>query len=218
MSIAARFSFIPLGMLLGALALMAAPDLFVAPARATTLAPLSLEQLVDGSDLIIRGTVTDVWTSSDRMGLTTHATVQVEKTLKGTSASEVEIMTPGGAIDGSVSSVEGAPRYGVGERVLVLLNTRADGTYLNAGLGMGKYTIKQNPSDASDMVVQFSVGFDRAWDYRFIPNPAVASRISLDSLETRLSSRVALGWDGNPIPGISLEHLREINHLQTGVR
>ena len=218
MSLAARLSSIPLGILLGASALLASPALLVSTAQATTIAPLSLEQMVDGSDLIVRGTVTDVWTSSDMMGLSTHVMVQVEKTLKGTSATEVEVFVPGGEIDGTISFVDGAPRYGVGERVLLLLDARKDGTYLNVALAGGKYDIKQNPADGSDMVVQFFVPYDRKWDYRFLPNPAVADRVSLVAMEKRLADRVALGWDGKPIPGASMDHLRQINRLQVGVQ
>ncbi|MSP56988.1 MAG: hypothetical protein EXR69_15505 [Myxococcales bacterium] len=218
MAAANRFFTLPLGILLGASALLAAPVMLSTTAHATSIAPLSLEQLVDGSDLIVRGNVTDVWTGSDRMGLTTHILVRVEKTLKGTAAADIEIVVPGGTIDGSTSYVDGAPRYGVGEHVLLLLNARSDGTYLNVAMASGKYTIRQNPADGSDMVVQFFVPYDRAWDHRFIPNPAVADRISLSAMETRLTDRVTLGWDGKAIPGISLDHLREINRLQTGVR
>jgi hypothetical protein len=31
-------------------------------------------------------------------------------------------------------------------------------------------------------------------------------------------ARVDLGWDGQPIPGISAERLRTINRIQPGVR
>lgn len=215
MSIASRLSPIPLGAMLGigALAVLAP-----SPAHATSIAPLTLEQMVDGSDLIVRGTVNDVWTTLDPVGVITHATITVERTLKGNASGEVEVIVPGGELDGSINLVDGAPRYGVGERVLVLLSARKDGSYLNVAFGSGKYDVKQNPTDGSDMVVQFTVPYDRAWDFRFLPNPAPADRVSLAALEQRMTDRVTLGWDGKPLPGVSLEHLREINHLQNGVR
>ncbi len=202
-----------LGIALSTCTLLAAPV-----AQATTIAPLTVEQMVDGSDLIVRGTVTDVWTSTDQMGLATHALVKVEKTLKGAAVDEVDVFTPGGELDGATSLVDGAPRYGVGERVLLLLNARKDGTYLNVALAGGKYDIKQNPADGTDMVTQFFVPYTQPWDYRFLPNPALADRVSLTAMEKRLTDRVALGWDGNPIPGVSLDHLRQINRLQAGVQ
>lgn len=222
MSIAGRFYSLPLGVLLGAVALVGGGSSLIEPAHATSIAPLSLEQMVDASDVIARGTVTDVWSDLGDRGVRTHLTLHVDRAIKGSaivnSAGDLEILVPGGDLDGNITLVDGSPRYGAGERVVVLLEERKDGSYLNVALGAGKYTIKQNPTDASDMVVQFTVPYDRAWDYRFIPNPAAESRVSLASLEARLEARVALGWDGQPIPGTTLEHLRSINHLQLGVR
>ncbi len=222
MSDAGRIFSLPLGVLLGALALAGGGVSLVPSAHATSLATLSLEQLVDASDVITRGTVTDLWADLGEHGINTHVLVAVDHTLKGTpivnSAGQVEILVPGGELDGNYSLVSGAPRYGIGESVVLLLEQRTDGTYLNVGLAGGKYTVKQNPADATDMVVQFAVPYDRKWDYRFIPNPAVADRVSLAALEARISARITLGWDGQAIPGASLEHLRSINHLQAGAR
>lgn len=222
MSVAGRIFSLPLGVLLGAVALTGAGVGLVPSANATSVAPLSFEQMVDASDLIARGTVADVWATVGDHGINTRVLVSVERTLKGTpnvnSAGQVEVLVPGGELDGNYSLVAGAPRYGVGESVVLLLEARRDGSYLNVALGGGKYTVKQNPADGTDMVVQFAVPYDRAWDYRFLPNPPVADRVSLAALETRISDRVTLGWDGNPIVGTSLEHLRSINHLQAGAR
>lgn len=220
MSVAGRILSLPLGVLLGAVALTGAGGL--PSANATSLAGLSLDQIVDASDLVARGTVADVWADVGPHGINTHVLVTVDRTLKGTpnlnSAGQVEVLVPGGELDGNYSFVAGAPRYGEGESVVLLLQERSDGSYLNVALGAGKYTIKQNPADRTDMVVQFAVPYDRPWDYRFIPNPALADRVSLASLEARISDRITLGWDGKPIPGVSLEHLRSINHLQAGAR
>lgn len=222
MSIAGRIYSLPLGALLGAIALVGGGSSLIEPAHATSIAPLSFEQLVDASDLIARGTVTDVWADVGAQGVRTRLTLHVDRAVKGSanvnSAGEIEILVPGGDLDGNITLVDGSPRYGVGERVFVLLEERKDGSYLNVALGAGKYTIKQNPADGSDMLVQFLVPYDRAWDYRFIPNPPAESRVSLVSLEARVEARVAIGWDGQPIPGTTLEHLRSINHLQLGVR
>ncbi len=222
MSVAGRIHRLPLGVLFGALALAGVGSSLVQPAHATSIASLSLEQMVDASDVIARGTVTDVWASIDGSVIDTHLTIKVEKSLKGTAnlntSGELEVLVPGGEVDGARSAVDGAPRYGVGEHVFVLLQERRDGSYLNIALNAGKYTIKQNPADGSDMVVQFTVPYDRTWDYRFLPNPSVDERLSLADLEARVAARVAAGWDGQPIPGASLDHLRLINHLQAGVR
>ena len=102
--------------------------------------------------------------------------------------------------------------------MLYLASRRFGAAYGTVGMMMGKFTIKQNPADGSDMVVRFTVAFPREYDARFIPNPAKDERVSLVSMETAVLKRVTEGWDGNPIPGVSASHLREINKLQPGVK
>jgi hypothetical protein len=212
-----RLVLFSLGALLAS-ALLVSPSAVISSASATTLAALSTEQMVDASDIIVRGKVVDVWTAIERGHINTHTRIEVSRVLKGRASSAVEVVTPGGALDSTLTEVDGAPRFGVGEEVLVLLAARADGTYLTVSLGAGKYTVKQNPADGSSMVVQFLVPYARNWDHRFIPTPALADRVSLASMETRITDRVAAGWDGQPIFGVSLDHLRAINNLQGGVR
>lgn len=212
-----RIVLFSLGALLAS-ALLGSPSAVISSASATTLAPLSTEQMVDASDAIVRGTVVDVWAVAERGHINTHTRIAVSRVLKGRASSAVEVVTPGGVLDSTLTEVQGAPRYGVGEDVLVLLAARADGTYLNVSLGAGKYTVKQNPADGSSMVVQFLVPYARDWDHRFIPSPALADRVSLTAMEARITDRVAAGWDGKPISGVSNDHLRAINNLQGGVR
>ena len=82
----------------------------------------------------------------------------------------------------------------------------------------GKYTVRINPVDGSEMVVHFSLPYTRVYDARFIPNPPVDQRVALAALESDVRARVALGWDGQPIPGAAPAHLRAINKLQAGVQ
>jgi hypothetical protein len=194
-----------------------------APARATTLAPLTHDQMVDGSDLIVEGTVLRTWVDQDEIGhVWTHVELKVEASLKGEAAvgDVVTLEAPGGILpDGRISEVALAPRYAVGERTLVYLcETHFGATYDTVGMMMGKFTIRQNPADGSDMVVRMTVPYTAKWDPRFLPHPALKDRVSLRSMEQAIAARVAQGWDGQPVPGASLEHLRAINKLQPGVK
>lgn len=193
------------------------------PAEATTLARLSHDQVVDASDAIIEGTVSRVWSTTDQNGkVWTRAYVTVDRSHKGTHAvgEVVTVEAAGGTSpSGPVTYVGLTPRYAEGERVLLYLALKRHGTiYGTVGMLMGKYTIKQNPADGSDMVVRFTVPANVAYDARFIPNPPVAERVSLAAMQAQVAERVAEGWDGEPIPGISRERLMEINNLQPGVK
>ncbi|GDX80572.1 hypothetical protein LBMAG42_23830 [Deltaproteobacteria bacterium] len=196
---------------------------FLPAAHATTLAPLTHDQMVDAADLIVEGTVLSVNTMVDEHGhVWTQARVRVEQSLKGGAAigKTVLVESAGGVLsDGRAIDVHLAPRYDQEERVLLYLVSRRFGAaYGTVGMMMGKFTIKQNPADGSDMVVRFTLPYAREYDARFLPNPPAAARVSLASMEVAVETRVAEGWDGAPIPGVSAAHLREINKLQPGVK
>lgn len=196
--------------------------LMAEPAAATTIAPLSVEQITDASDLVVRGTVAELRVEMDEHGhVVTYADIEVAEGLKGLVAQGdfLTIEAPGGVLDGAATNVDGAPRFSEGEDVVLFLASKRFGTAWGCvGLFQGKYTVKQDPSTGRDMVVQFAVPYTRTYDARFVPNPPKGERVMLDDLEARVRARVELGWDGKAIPGVSAERLREINRLQPGVR
>ena len=114
----------------------------------TTLAvALSLEDMVDQSDVIAIGNCVEtksVWV--DRT-LVTLATVSVSETLKGAEAGNLTVVLPGGAdMNRQVPvavSYPGAPRITPGENVFLFLNSDVDyGLGYNvAGFAQGKFSI-----------------------------------------------------------------------------
>jgi len=215
----------PSGLLLAALLAGGAAVLdvpVVASAHATTVAPLNVDQMTDAADLIVRGVVQDVWTDLDDSGaVVTYASVQVSESLKGyADAGDVlTVESPGGAYGGGVANVELAARYSPGEEVFLFVVEKRFGTsFGTVGMYLGKYSIKQDPLTGRPMVVRFTVPYTRPFDARFIPNPPAAERVTVDMLRAQVAARVAVGWDGKPIPGADPAHLRKINKLQPGVR
>ena len=114
----------------------------------TTLAvALSLEDMVDQSDVIAIGNCVEtksVWV--DRT-LVTLATVSVSETLKGAQTGNLTVVLPGGAdMNRQVPvavSYPGAPRITPGENVFLFLNSDVDyGLGYNvAGFAQGKFSI-----------------------------------------------------------------------------
>lgn len=194
----------------------------VAPSYATTVAPLSVEQVTDASDLIIRGEVEDMWVDPDVSGrIYTRILVRVTKVLKGTASVDdyVTVESAGGTLDGQTMIVHGAARYSVGEDTLLFLADKPSrGVYGTVGLSLGKYTVRPDPLNGTPLAVQFNVRPEQTYDARFIPVPPVDKRVTLGTLEARVRARLVTGWDGKPIPGVSNEHLRTINNVQPGVR
>jgi len=191
-------------------------------ASATSLALLTLDQMTDASDLVVRGTVVETWSGVDDTGqIVSYANVRVGEALKGgvVAGDFVTVETLGGEVDGVVARVDGSARYSKEEEVFLFLSEKRLGTaYGTVGMFLGKFTVKPNPRDGRDMVVRFTVPWGQAYDARFVPNPPADQRLGLEDLRSTVRARVAAGWDGKAIPGVSPQKLRQINKLQPGVR
>jgi hypothetical protein len=209
--------------LLARLALVAALSVaIVAPAHATTVAPLTLDQMTDASDLVVRGTVDSTWVDEDEKGfIWTRALVRIDETMKGAAdvGDYVTVESAGGTFGDRFADVSGAARYSVGEEAVLFLSDKpAKSVYGTVGMSLGKYTIRPAPLDGTPLVVRFAPSYSKPYDARFIPVPPADKRVTLDTMERLVRARVDLGWDGQPIPGISAERLRTINRIQPGVR
>src|SRR5947209_2963629 len=79
------------------------------PVRSATLERLSLDDMISKSTNIVRGSVTASWTAFTGHVVYTHYTVQVSETLKGVTKSSVEIMIPGGTLNGIQQNFSGSP-------------------------------------------------------------------------------------------------------------
>ena len=160
----------------------------------TTLAvALSLEAMVDQSDVIAIGNCLEtksVWVDGT---IVTLATVSVSETLKGTETGNVTVVLPGG-VDANrqvpvAVSYPGAPRMTPGEDVFVFLNSDVDyGLGYNvAGFAQGKFSIVNDEDgqpvvsrDLTRMTLQGNNGVRRG----------VANVIPLATFKDRVKARV----------------------------
>ncbi|HXJ32728.1 MAG TPA: hypothetical protein VMS22_01700 [Candidatus Eisenbacteria bacterium] len=112
-------------------------------ARGTVIVPMSDEDLVATSDLVVVGTVERV--ASVLLGtnrVMTRVTIAVEQAVKGDPGGPSVVVTDaGGDVAGIRSVVFGAPSYAQGERALVFLRARRDGSLTTNSLALGKYAI-----------------------------------------------------------------------------
>jgi len=131
----------------GTKAVNAPPDDTLGTPDTTLAVALSLDDMVDHSDVIAIGNCVDtksVWV--DR-SLVTLATVSVSETLKGAESGNLTVVLPGG-VDANrkfpiAMSYPGAPRLTPGEDVFLFLNSDTDyGLGYNvAGFSQGKFSI-----------------------------------------------------------------------------
>lgn len=141
---------------------------------ATLAAALSLDDMIDQSDVIAIGNCVDtrsVWV--DR-ALVTLATVEVSESLKGDQSSTITVALPGG-VDANrkfpvAMSYPGAPRMTPGENVFLFLNSGGEvgGSYTVSGFSQGKFSIVTDEDgvpmvsrDLTKMSLQTSNGIGR---------------------------------------------------------
>lgn len=191
------------------------------PVEATTLVPLSVEQMTDNADYVVRGTIVEVWTERDaaRGHLFTRAQIEVASVLKGPDAPQTLVIEQvGGVVLNDYELVPLAARFSVGEEAYFFLEELSPGHLSPVGMYQGKFTVRMNPATSEEMVVRFTVPQDAWYDHNFIPHPPADQRVAAADLERVVQRRVEQGWDGVVLPGADPQKLRRINKLQPGVK
>lgn len=131
-------------------------------ASATTVKPLSIEELTASASLIVEGQATQSWSTwnTQHSLIYTFTRVRVTKTLKGASADTVLLVKQmGGTANGYTQRVAGVNPMKPGDvSVLFLRPSEAhDGTMVVVGLMQGNFRIEREAQTAS-MVVNNGVG------------------------------------------------------------
>jgi hypothetical protein len=118
----------------------------VATACGTTFVVMSDADLARSADLIILGRVQAISTEAESASrIETHIRLSAEDLVKGAAGPTVTFVIPGGTANGMRRVIYGAPQFFVGERVLVFLVRRPDGSLTTSGLAIGKFTIHDTP-------------------------------------------------------------------------
>jgi len=127
----------------------------VPSANATSLLPLTLEQLSTRADLIFYGRVMENKTVlDDRSGqIATHTEFEVIELIKGNAADRHTIKQIGGHLKetGTTLRIQGVPRYIVGESYVIFLPEKSSlGFSSPLGLHQGSFTV--NTIDGEQVV------------------------------------------------------------------
>jgi hypothetical protein len=114
----------------------------LAPARATTMRSLEIDDLTDQADAVVLGRVVGArsrWTA-DRRAIVTEVRLRVVSSYKGRVPAELTILRLGGVVDGLGMRVLGEASFVVGERALVFL--RSEGAAFRVvGMAQGKLRV-----------------------------------------------------------------------------
>jgi len=127
--------------------------LIMSPVSATSLLPLTLEQLSTRADLIFHGRVIEDTTARDeRSGqIATFTTFEVIELIKGNAADRHTIKQIGGRLKetGTTLRIQGVPRYSVGESYVIFLPEQSSlGFSSPLGLYQGSFTVSTVDGEA----------------------------------------------------------------------
>lgn len=135
---------------------------------ALTVTPQSEEELVDRSDVIVRGHCLRTETTRVRGLLMTAAVIRVDEVLKGAPGAEIRVLTPGGVDRDRPVPVRqiflGVPHLEVGDDVLLFLTSAGDavagesgltaaseGSYFFSDLAQGKVSARPDPTALEEL-------------------------------------------------------------------
>ena len=185
-------------------------------ANATSMVELSIDQLIDASEEIVKGTVVATWTERDpkTQMLWTHAQIEIEESFRGDATEILIIEQPGGTWGSTDLIVEGIARFSEGETGYFFVEYLASDRYVPVGMFQGKFNILMDPYSQNEIVHRYALHPSQNFDHRFIPLPTKENRVSTQMFEGQILSGLENGWDGKPIPGVSSEKLQRINAIQ----
>ncbi len=198
-----------------AIALFVATAVAPSIAQATTFAPLTIEQVTDGATWIVEGEVQRVWAEIDDRGLVwTRSEIALSTIHKGpASPGSLVVDSLGGQIGDYSTHVPGQAVFSEGESVFLFLDAIED-RVVPVSKFKGKFTLRRATGETRQHAMTWHPNPSERFDHRFLPHPAPEHRLYVDDLRERVQQQLDTGWNGQPIPGISLERLQQLNTLQ----
>jgi hypothetical protein len=121
---------------------------FGALASATTLQQLSLADMISKSTAIVHAKATGSYTAVRNGNIYTYYQFQVSQTFKpaGPATQPLQVAVPGGAAQGVLQSVPGAPTISIGVDYVLFLWTSPRGLTQVIGLSQGLFRMTSDPA------------------------------------------------------------------------
>jgi hypothetical protein len=156
----------------------------------STLRQLSLDQMIQQSTLIVRGSVQPTNAQSHGSMIFSHYTVQVTETYKGPAsgqpAGQIDIGVPGGMLSGAIQRFAGAPNLSPTQDYVLFLWTSKSGLTQVIGLSQGLFSVISTPG-TPPMVVRAAAS-ERMLNAAGQPVADNDIRMALTDLKTHIQS------------------------------
>ena len=122
---------------------------------ATTVVPLSFEQLVNESQAVVYGRVAEVraqWTA-DRRFIESVVTVEILRGMKGSAGESIAFTVPGGQVGRYLNVIPGAPSFAPGDLAVFFLTAQGPRLPVTTGLTQGIYRVQRDVLSGEMLVV-----------------------------------------------------------------
>jgi hypothetical protein len=161
------------------------------PARGTTLARLTLDQLAAAAQVVAHVRCTGNESRRDAGTIWTFTDFTVLETFKGEPGTRITIRLPGGREGHLVETVEGAPRFAPGDEAIVFLERTSTGDWSISAWAEGTFRIESDSRTGRQTITQDSSGmavFDPA--ARTFRSDGIV-RMPLAEFETKLAAAMS---------------------------
>jgi opacity protein-like surface antigen len=168
----------------------------LAPLQSATLERLSLDDMITKSTTIVRGKVTSSWAALTGSVIYTHYRIQVSESFKGNDKGAVEIMVPGGTVNGLHQNFSGSPLLNQGDEFVFFLWTSNSGITWITGLTQGLFTLPAADVSANRVATRQAsreLMLDAATS-QSVKDSALSIRLS--DLRTRIAATLAAQGGG----------------------
>lgn len=152
---------------------------------AATLQQLSLDDMIQKSTAIVRGSVQFTGGAAHGRYIYTHYTLHVVEQWKGAPSTQIDFVVPGGTANGLQESIAGAPSFINGQEYVLYLWTSRSGLTQVIGLSQGIFV------SSNGMVVRPAIA-----DHMIDPHGAEASDPGLQMTLNDMRNRVLTGLKG----------------------
>jgi hypothetical protein len=122
---------------------------------ATVLVPLSFEQLVNESQAVVYGRVSDVraqWTA-DRRFIESIVTVEILRGMKGRAGESIAFTVPGGQVGSYLNVIPGAPTFVPGDLAVFFLSAQGARMPVTTGFTQGIYRVRRDAASGEMLVM-----------------------------------------------------------------
>lgn len=145
---------------------------------ATTLERLSLDEMIQKSTAVVRGSVTSMTAHQRGSIIYQQAQIRVVERFKGSGGGVVDVLVPGGTLNGVRQTFSGTPQLSPGTEYVFFLWTGPRGTTQIIGLAQGVLNLKLDAKGNAQV--------QRAAITEGVGTSIDAIAMSLDSLRVRI--------------------------------